>query len=219
MTRRRALNDRVIEINRSDLPDCCKTLGRAFHGEHGIMWVAPDDRERKRVARVMYGSIARAAGFSGARITRVEGSMGFAIWYPWGVSMPSTLRMIRFGMFRLLRHGPALIRRAIGYSDTIDKMRKQWAPRPHVYLAQLGVDPAEQGKGLGGTPLDEGLAWAFTRDMSVYLDTTNPDARRLYEHKGFEVVGDAKLRGNGPLSYAMLANPTSTARATGTGFK
>ena len=58
---------------------------------------------------------------------------------------------------------------------------------------------------MGGTLLDEGLAWAFSRGLSVYLDTTNPDARRLYERKGFIVVGDAKLRGDGPLACAMLA--------------
>ncbi|KAB7751123.1 acetyltransferase [Mycolicibacterium mucogenicum DSM 44124] len=65
----------------------------------------------------------------------------------------------------------------------------------------IGVVPGRRGSGVGGLLLD-----ALFADLAPHFDTMctnvhvrNP-AKRLYERKGFRVVG----QGNGPLGLAMV---------------
>lgn len=72
------------------------------------------------------------------------------------------------------------------------------APLPELCI---GVAPDWRGAGVGGQLIDALFArLAATHDaMCTNVHERNP-ARRLYERKGFEVVG----QGRGPLGIAML---------------
>jgi mycothiol synthase len=55
-----------------------------------------------------------------------------------------------------------------------------------VYV--VGVDPAEQGRGLGGPVTALGLAYLAglgLAEVHLYVDGDNPAARRTYERLGF----------------------------------
>ncbi len=56
----------------------------------------------------------------------------------------------------------------------------------------LAVDPAYQGKGIGGTLVDAAIAEATARGavkLSLRVLSTNEGARRLYARAGFETEG------------------------------
>jgi ribosomal protein S18 acetylase RimI-like enzyme len=58
------------------------------------------------------------------------------------------------------------------------------------YVAELDVDPAFRGRGIGGMLLDYGEAEARAAGvprMSLVTDITNP-AQHLYERHGFRIV-------------------------------
>lgn len=82
--------------------------------------------------------------------------------------------------------------------ESISKLHHPEAP--HFYLGVLGVKPEAQGRGVGSKLL------AAFRDLSisdptstgVYLETANPDSRRLYERYGYAVLGEGSL-GEAPL--------------------
>jgi ribosomal protein S18 acetylase RimI-like enzyme len=79
-------------------------------------------------------------------------------------------------------------------------LRSDAAGRPLPELC-IGVAPGRRGVGIGGLLLD-----ALFADLAMSIETVctnvhvrNP-AKRLYERKGFRVVG----QGNGPLGLAMV---------------
>ena len=58
---------------------------------------------------------------------------------------------------------------------------------PHWYLYTIVVSPRAQGQGIGGALLDYGIARAG--DYPIYLESTTPGSRKLYERKGFFPLG------------------------------
>jgi len=60
---------------------------------------------------------------------------------------------------------------------------------PYTYLAFLGVEPGQQGRGLGGALLRHLMARADAEGVHMYLAATSEDNRRLYARHGF--VDDA----------------------------
>lgn len=73
----------------------------------------------------------------------------------------------------------------------LDQMVASHPTYPHWYLPWLGVDPALQGRGLGGQLLRHGLALVDDSQLPAYLETPNPRTVPLYERHGFETVGVA----------------------------
>ncbi|MGB8939843.1 MAG: GNAT family N-acetyltransferase [Streptomyces sp.] len=84
---------------------------------------------------------------------------------------------------------------------------------PHWYLAVVGADPAAQGQGHGAALLRSGLAKADADGLPVYLESSKPANLPVYEHFGFEVLGEAQLPGGGPILWPMRREPRRTARA------
>jgi GNAT superfamily N-acetyltransferase len=61
-----------------------------------------------------------------------------------------------------------------------------------LHLAQLVVDPATQGQGIGGGLIDSAMAWGATngqRLMTLLVNDDHQVARRLYASRGFLPTG------------------------------
>ncbi len=97
-----------------------------------------------------------------------------------------------------------LAKAALGAFGVVGAIRAAWrnaarakvdfaSPPNALHLVELQVHPAFRNRGLGAALLDEVLARAAHRDQSVSLTTgiDNP-ARRLYERRGFRVVGERR---------------------------
>ncbi|MFI9151912.1 GNAT family N-acetyltransferase [Streptomyces sp. NPDC053367] len=82
--------------------------------------------------------------------------------------------------------------------------------RAHAYLWMIGVDPAQQGRGLG-TALVEHVLERCDRDgRPAYLEASNARSRALYERLGFEVLGDPLTLPDGPRMWPMWREPRRT---------
>lgn len=80
---------------------------------------------------------------------------------------------------------------------------------PHWYLRDLVTSPAARGRGLGKALLDNRLALIDKDPLPVFLESTTPASRRLYERYGFECVGTVSEL-PGTESFAMI-RPAVTA--------
>lgn len=74
---------------------------------------------------------------------------------------------------------------------------------PHWYLPAIGVDPAHQGKGIGGALLKYALRQCDAQHLPAYLESSNPRNIPLYQRHGFEIVGEAQA-GASPSIVPML---------------
>ncbi len=83
------------------------------------------------------------------------------------------------------------------------ELMSEWEEKSHIgrpdepfhYLGMLGVLPDQQGKGLGGKLVRavKDLAFEHAGSTGVCLNTEVESNVALYEHLGFEVVGEADV--------------------------
>lgn len=79
---------------------------------------------------------------------------------------------------------------------------------PHWHLRDLVTSPAARGRGLGKALLENRLAIIDKNPLPVFLESTTPASRRLYERHGFKCVGTVSELA-GTESFAMI-RPAST---------
>ena len=88
----------------------------------------------------------------------------------------------------------------------VEEMGRYHPKEAHWYLPFIGVDPAQQGKGLGAALLKPVLSKCDETRLPAYLESTNPKNRTLYERHGFRAVGEIKV-GDCPPIVPMLRHP------------
>ena len=88
----------------------------------------------------------------------------------------------------------------------LEAMDSHHTEHPHWFLPLIGVDPAHQGKGLGGALLSA-MTERLDRDGTVaYLDSTNILNVPLYERHGFEVIDEIRVE-DAPPVWPMVRRP------------
>ena len=87
--------------------------------------------------------------------------------------------------------------------EQMDALHPQEA---HWYLPLIGVDPAQQGKGIGSALLSHVLNVCDGQKVLAYLEATSPRNVPLYERHGFEAVGGIQAA-DSPRIIAMLRKP------------
>jgi ribosomal protein S18 acetylase RimI-like enzyme len=78
---------------------------------------------------------------------------------------------------------------------------------PHWYLVLIGVDPAQQGLGLGSLLLRAGLSRVDQDGVECQLFTEQPRNVPLYQRYGFEIAVDGDLPDGGPHFWFMRWRP------------
>ena len=83
-------------------------------------------------------------------------------------------------------------------------------------IANIAVDPVQQGTGLGGQLLDGAIAAAEAESCeAVWLEVrvSNDPARRLYASRGFEPIGRRKAYYRAPVEDALVLRRARTPSA------
>jgi ribosomal-protein-alanine N-acetyltransferase len=82
-----------------------------------------------------------------------------------------------------------------------------WMAGEECELANLAVDPARRGAGLGALLLDAALQEAHAEgSLAMFLEVraSNEGARRMYAHRGFHEVGRRKEYYKNPTEDALV---------------
>jgi ribosomal protein S18 acetylase RimI-like enzyme len=74
---------------------------------------------------------------------------------------------------------------------------------PHWYLPWFGVDPAKQGRGLGGELMRHCLEIVDQDHLPIYLETPNARTISFYERHGFTVTGEAQAGACPPVVFML----------------
>jgi GNAT superfamily N-acetyltransferase len=89
---------------------------------------------------------------------------------------------------------------------TFAKMEQCHPREAHWYLAQIGVEPSTQGKGLGAELMRHAVARCDREKALAYLESGNKRNIPLYQRFGFEVMGEIQVGAAPPLT-PMLRRP------------
>jgi len=88
----------------------------------------------------------------------------------------------------------------------MEQMARYHPREPHWYLPLIGVDPIQQGKGLGSALMRHGLIRCDREKKLAYLESTNKKNVPLYERAEFELIGTIQAGMSSPL-YPMVRTP------------
>lgn len=88
----------------------------------------------------------------------------------------------------------------------VEQMAIYHPREPHWYLPLIGVDPIQQGKGLGTALMRHALSRCDRERTLAYLESSNAKNIPLYEREGFERIGTIQA-GTWPPLYPMVRTP------------
>jgi GNAT superfamily N-acetyltransferase len=191
------------EAGDADVEPLAGALARAFHDDPVMTWLLGErDEPRLRRLHRFMRSEARRHRRHGGTVLTADGHPGGALWDPpgkWRMSVPDILRAAPVMISGV---GPR-IPRAIGGLGQMEKVHPR---EPHWYLAILGTDPSQQGKGVGGALMTPILDRCDRDGLGAYLESSKPENLPYYERFGFRVTGEFDMP-KGPPMWPMWRDP------------
>ena len=195
-----SLHHLVRRAGYGDLTAVARVLAAAFHDDPVVRWLVPDEATRRAdLTPIMRVFAARFQPHGENCIN--ETRTGAAVWQPPGATY-SPDDDARFEIALAAAAGEAVGRAA----QLSEVMEAAHPTAPHHYLMLLGVQPDQQGTGIGSELLRSVLDVADAAGEPAYLEATSPLNRALYERHGFDVTGELRCP-DGPPLWAMWRDP------------
>jgi len=192
----------------SALDEAAVIQGRAFLDDPVFEFVFPDDGERRsRLPWLMRIGIALGTRFGHVHTT--PGTMvGHAVWLPPGHTHVSDDRLAEAGFVAPEEHLGALSLARFGaFMAAAAAAHERLLPGPHWYLLILGIDPPQQGRGLGSALIQSTLGRADAEGLPCFLETAKERNLTFYRRHGFEVAAEQALEEGGPTVWSMVRPP------------
>lgn len=186
---RRAAPDRIDAL--------ATTYAGAFLDDPIVRWPLPDGPDVRDRIRQVFASIYLGIAADGM-IWEAGDADGFAVWIPAGASED---------MFESDASAQASLEPLT--DDRGGRYRVLWdwiearVPDDVWYLDAIGVDPARQGRGVGGALIRHGLEAARGAGVDAFLETATANNVQLYERFGFRVVEEGRPAPDGPHIWFM----------------
>jgi ribosomal protein S18 acetylase RimI-like enzyme len=128
---------------------------------------------------------------------------GVAVWQDSLNKEPLGL-FFRVNPLLQLKCGLSHITRQFSIYRFSERIKKELAPKHHVYLALLAVHPDSQGKGFASILINALLCELDSDRLPCYLETQSLQNAAMYEHFGFKIIREASItRAKLPL-YVLL---------------
>ncbi len=188
----------VVEVAEAERQAAIATLVAAFIADPVERWLYPAASEYlDHFGRFVEAFAGQA--FASGTAWAVGDCSAVALWLPPGTGTDED------AVVRILTETVARAKHTEMFA-VLEQMVTSHPTYPHWYLALLGVDPSQQGLGLGSLLLEAGLRTVDAAHLPAYLETPNPHSVRLYERHGFVVSG--RLQGGTcPPMVSMLRAP------------
>jgi ribosomal protein S18 acetylase RimI-like enzyme len=85
----------------------------------------------------------------------------------------------------------------------LEKMSRFHPKEPCWYLPLIGIDPTQQGRGLGALLMRSALERFDREGVPAYLESSNPRNISLYQRLGFQELGEVQ-HGSSPTVVPMF---------------
>jgi ribosomal protein S18 acetylase RimI-like enzyme len=189
-------------VTTGDIGCLSGVLARAFADDPMVRWFARQDERREARARRLFDWYLRDAVPHGL-CTTTDALDGAAVWCPPG---GWTMPLWRQAALLPTILGITGVTNAPSRIAGVDLLSRKHPPRPHYYLAVVGVEPELQGQGIGSALLQPVLDLCDRTRTGAYLENTKEQNLPLYERHGFRVVEEITMP-RGPRQWLMWREP------------
>jgi ribosomal protein S18 acetylase RimI-like enzyme len=173
-----------------------ETLTLAFAADPIMRWFWPEPKDYLATFPGFTREFINAA-FEANTVWVSDAGSGASCWQPPGVQADGdAIGAVVFSGLDESKHAAA--------EQMFTKMEEFHPEEPHWYLAVIGVDSAQQGRGWGAQLMDPALARCDEAGVIAYLESSSPANITLYQRHGFEPIGEIRIDGDGPLMTPML---------------
>jgi GNAT superfamily N-acetyltransferase len=185
-----------------DVDRLAVVLARAFHDDPVTRWVYASERRRPFWATRFFAWQLRRLIPQDVTWTTAEGDAGAALWAlpgRWREDARDTLSLLRLTLPGVLPRMPRILR-GLGQVEVRHPVER------HLYLAVLGVDPDQQGTGVGSRLIRPGLDLCDRERLPAYLETGKEANLAFYGRHGFHVLDRLELP-KGPPVWFLWREP------------
>ena len=172
-------------------------LTLAFSNDPATRWTWPEPKAYLE-AFPHFAKAFGGAAFAQGSAHRIAAA-GAALWLPPGVGADEAA-------MDALMQSTADAQTAADGPQVMQQMARYHPHEPHWYLPLIGIDPAHQGKGLGGVLMRYATDICDRDGVLAYLESSNLRNVPLYGRHGFEVLGTIQA-GSSPVITPMLRKP------------
>jgi ribosomal protein S18 acetylase RimI-like enzyme len=185
-------------VDRAEAPRAVSVQMMAFSSDPIMRYLWPEPHEYVRnFPAFVRGFGGGAFEHGAAHVT--DAFLGGSLWLPPGVAPDGD------ALEKLFTDTLAEPKRSEVFS-VLEQIGAAHPEAPHWHLAFLGVDPTQQGKGIGAALLRHTLARIDAEGLHGYLESSNPANVSLYRRHGFEVIREIRMGGSPPV-IPMLRLP------------
>ncbi len=172
-----------LDLNLVDI--AAKNASAAFKDEPSNRYAIPDPAKRANLHHI-YRYFIKLCVLSGSKaFVTSHDCEGLAIWTMSGTK-PSWWHEIQAGVLGLpFRFGWHFLRYTRSEERFADKLKRKYAPNPHMYLSLLSVAPEHQGKGFGSRLIKPMIKYLDANQLPCYLETQNMKNVAMYQNFGF----------------------------------
>jgi GNAT superfamily N-acetyltransferase len=202
----RISGDKTVRLPLSRLQDAAATLAMALFDDPMAVFIFPDSAERVSLLPGIYMLDIEKA-LLGGEVYTTPSLNGISVWLSRG-SLPDggehRISDVRKQLAMQIGDGPS---GKLAICETyIDNLHDRFARGNHCYLLTLGVEPSQQGKGIGGRLLQPVLMKADKQGWDCYAETMSSKNLEFYSRHGFAVKGGVQVPGGGPYIWALVRN-------------
>jgi GNAT superfamily N-acetyltransferase len=191
----------ISSAGRERLSVLASLFGRAFVNEPMMCWPMGESRDRTEQFTTCFAYFLELALGLGL-VVEAGKANGAAVWIP-----PGRLEVWAGHPWNQARIH-ALTDDGGSRYDAFWRWVDAHSPREKLWqLDSIAVDPSLQGRGIGGTLIQAGLARARTDGVGVFLSTGTERNVSIYRRYGFRMVESANAPGGGPLVWFMRWDP------------
>jgi ribosomal protein S18 acetylase RimI-like enzyme len=205
------VSTRIRQLHKREVATAASLLARAFADDPFLGYFLADPPRRRRAlpsffAAVLYELIDSHAVYV---CEQQDGMVGVAAWLPPEPKAPSREARLRA---RLASARVRLLfpRAARQVRSGFEALAADHPNEPHWYLAFIGIEPGEQGQGLGRQLLDPVLERADGENRVCYLETPFPGTRAFYRKLRFTDTAEVRPFAGAPPIWTMTRQPEKT---------
>ena len=195
----------LFRLTKAQLKPAAAMVARAFQDNSLSVHFFPDVSKRRDKLPYIFQFMISCGLLYGEAYATSPNLEGVAVWLP-----SEKARMTRRGdignegLSRLFKVERETAAKWGSFDDYVSSMHERLVPFKHWYLQLLGVDPACQGKGYGGTLLKAMFARIDKERLPCFLETDEKRDVSFYQHYGFKVVEEGIVPGSEVTIWAML---------------
>lgn len=194
----------VRKAVRKDFPVLKQMLARAFAADPLVNWLVLQDKRRpNRMERFFGISLERFARPYDLIYTTPEMN-GAALWIPPGRWKGNFLQELLL-LPELVRITGA--RQLLGKIKAVQSIDRVHPSAAHYYLITLGVEPEQQGRGIGSALLQPMLRRCDQEGLPAYLETAKEENLVFYARHGFQERDIIQVPQGGPMIWTMWREP------------